>query len=244
MIEEFTQYVNKFNRGDINIDRKYYHSLRVKSLCQVLAKHIGFSDEDAKIAEVVGLLHDYGRFHQWSLYHTYNDHKSIDHGDYGVEELFEKDQIQNFWTKKEDYDEIYDAIKYHNKIAIPNNLSDHNKKLCKIIRDADKLDIMYLYASESLPFPEEGEIAPKVKEYFDNETLVDTKFEQTDADHGITILALMYDINFNYSFYHLKEYKILDQIYENIKEKEKFKPYFEKINNYIDSKIKEMDKNA
>ena len=238
MIEEFRKYVNNFDFTDKNIERKYYHSLRVKSLCQLIAKDVGFSDEDAKIAEVVGLLHDYGRFMQWNEYHTYRDLDSIDHGDYGVKQLFDNNEITNFWTNVKDYDEIYDAIKYHNKIAIPEHLSEHNKTLCKVIRDADKLDIMYLYVSKALTFQEDGDVSAKVKETFDAEKTINRKDEKTGADTAITLLALVYDLNFDYSFKHLKKYKIIEQIYENVKDKEKFKYYFDKVINYIDEKSK------
>lgn len=241
MIEEFKKYVEKFDRSDKDIDRKYYHSLRVKDLCQILAKHLNLDEDNRKIVEVIGLLHDYGRFMQWQKYHTYNDSLSIDHGDYAVEELFKKGQIKKFWPDIKDYDEIYDAIKYHNKLEIPSYLSDHNKLLCKIIRDADKLDILYLYVSKSLVIQEDGEISKNVKEAFDNERTVNKKDEKTAADHTIVVLALIYDMNFDYSFKHLKDYKIFDQIFENVKNKEKFRIYFDKVNEYIDKKVREME---
>ena len=99
MIEEFKKHVNKFDMNDTNIKFKYYHSLRVKSLSQLIAKYAGFNEDDAKIAEIVGLLHDYGRFPQWEKYHTYVDHKSIDHAELGLELLFEKGDIKKFLTK-------------------------------------------------------------------------------------------------------------------------------------------------
>ena len=237
MIEEFRKYVENFDFNDKNIERKYYHSLRVKSLCQLIAKDLGFSDEDAKIAEVVGLLHDYGRFKQWTIYHTYRDLDSIDHADYGVRELFDNGEIANFWTNKEDYDEIYDAIKYHNKINIPENLSEHNKLLCKVVRDADKLDIMYLYVSNTLLFEEDGDISPKVKESFDNQKTVNRKDQKTEADNIILLLAFVYDLNFDYSFKHLKKHKILNQLYEIIKDKDKYKYYFDAAIRFVEEKI-------
>lgn len=240
MLEEFKNYVSNYDMSDNNIERKYYHSLRVKSLCQVIAKYAGFNDEDIKIAEVVGLLHDYGRFPQWEKYKTYRDNLSIDHADYAVEKLFDEGQIANYWTNTDDYDEIYDAIKYHNKLNIPDDLSKHNKLLCQVIRDADKLDILYLYASNTCKFVSlDDEISEKVKNDFNNEKLIDYKDIKYPVDHFIQTLALVYDLNFKYSFEHLKKYKIFDQIYDNVKDKEKFKPYFDKVNNYIDRKIKE-----
>ena len=239
MINQFKKYVNTFDFNDKNIEKKYYHSLRVKSLCKLISKDIGFNNEEVKIAEVAGLLHDYGRFMQWSKYHTFKDYESIDHGDYGASQLFDKNEIVNYLIDEKKYAEIYNAIKYHNKISLPKDLPERSQTLCKIVRDADKLDIMYLYSSQELIFPEEGEISSVVKKTFDNETLINKKDEISGADHGITDLAFIYDLNFTYSFKHLKRYKIIEQIYENLKDKEKFKYYFEKIVKYIDAQIKE-----
>ncbi len=242
MIEQFTKHVEQYDRKDPNINRKYFHSLRVKSLCQLIAKYAGFSDEDAKIAEVVGLLHDYARFEQWTNYHTFSDLESIDHGNLAIEKLFYDNDIINFWSQVKDYDEIFDAIKYHNKYEVPETLSDHNKLLCKVIRDADKLDIFYLYASNSLDFPEdEYEITEEIKESFEKEEAAKSIYKQNQSDHGILVLAFIFDLNFKYSFEHLKKYKIIDQLYENVKDKKKFKPYFDKVNKYIDKKIREDD---
>ena len=98
MINQFKKYVDTFDFNDKNIEKKYYHSLRVKSLCKLISKDIGFNNEEVKIAEVAGLLHDYGRFMQWSKYHTFKDYESIDHGDYGASQLFDKNEIVNYLT--------------------------------------------------------------------------------------------------------------------------------------------------
>lgn len=241
MLEEFKNYVSGYDMNDTNISFKYYHSIRVMELSKLIAKYAGFNEEDIKIVEVASLLHDYGRFPQWEKYHTYKDHESIDHADLAVEKLFGNKEITKFWTKEEDYDEIYDAIKYHNKLSVPNDLSSHNQLLCKVIRDADKLDILYLYAAKHIDFPEDGEISNFAKDSFDNEVIVDKRQLTTEADFGVVVLALVYDLNFKYSFEHLKEYKLISRIYENVKDKEKFKYYFDKIEKYIDKKIREME---
>ena len=238
MLEQFKKYVETFDMDDTNIALKYYHSLRVMNICKLISKNAGFNKADIKIAEIIGLLHDYGRFPQWRDYHTYNDHESIEHADLAVELLFNKKQIKNFWNKEEDYDEIYDAIKYHSKLRVPKNLSSHNRMMCKVIRDADKLDILYLYADKHIEFPEDGEVSINVKENFDNEQIIDKRKLKTKADFGLVVLALVFDLNFKCSFEYLKKYKLINQIYENIKDKEKFKYYFDKINKYIDEEMK------
>lgn len=238
MLEEFKNYVDKYDMNEKMIKLKYYHSLRVKSLSQLIAKYAGFNDEDAKIAEVVGLLHDYGRFPQWEKYHTYKDRISIDHADLAVDLLFNQNQIKNFWNKEEDYDEIYDAIKYHNKFEVADNLSEHNKTLCKIIRDADKLDIFYLLSENLIEEHEiDAPISEKVISNFNQNKLVLLTDIQNGNDTILAHLAFVFDLNYKYSFKHLHDHKIIDKYFEFIKDKEKFRPYFEIIQKYIEERM-------
>lgn len=238
MIEKFKKYVDKFDFGDSNITRKYDHSLRVMELCKGIAKDLGLSNDDILLSEVIGLLHDYGRFMQVNKYHTFSDLKSIDLGDYGVQVLFDNNEISNYWDNKNDYDIIYDAIKYHNKLEIPKGLDKRNNMFCQIVRDADKLDILYIFASKIFILPEDDDISLKVKETFEDEKQINRKDEISGADRVITTLALIYDLNYKYSFRYLKKYKIIEQIYDNINDKDKFKYYFDKIFKYIDEKSK------
>ena len=235
MLEQFNKYVNQFynknNANDKGISRKYKHSIRVMKLMQQMSNELNMDKEEAK---VVGLLHDYGRFYQWNKYHTFNDSISIDHADYGVKLLFNDNEIEKFYFNKKHYKEIKEAIYYHNKYKCPNNI------LCKMIRDADKLDILYLHTTEMI-LTEEGEISKQVKQTFDNENLVDYKSIITNADNIIKTLAYIYDLNYTFSFKYLKENDIIEKIYQKLKNKEKFKIYFNKINSYIEEKLKEME---
>lgn len=54
------------------------------------------SQEDIELAELIGLLHDIGRFEQVRLYHTFVDKDSINHGEYGAKILFEDGLIRKF----------------------------------------------------------------------------------------------------------------------------------------------------
>lgn len=241
--EKFKKYVYNFDINDDNIMRKYYHSLRVKDLCELIAKSEGLNEEDKKIAKIVGLLHDYGRFPQWTEYKTYSDINSIDHGDLGVKLLMEDLEIREYTKEVKNYDEIYDAIKNHNKYKIKPRLSKHNKLLCEIIRDADKLDIFYLLSSKEIPNISytltEDEISPKVLECFNNEKLVYSKDIQNNNDFIIAFLAMIYDLNFKYSFEHLLKYKTLEKFYESLENKELYIDYFEKIYNFMKKKVEE-----
>lgn len=98
---------------------------------------------------------------------------------------------------------------------------------------------MYLYASKTLNFENLGnEVSEKVESDFNNEHSVNYEDIHFSLDRFLQVLALVYDLNFKYSFMHLKKYKTIWQIYENINN-ENLKPYFEKIDNYIERKIRE-----
>lgn len=236
MKPEFDKFVKTFDMNEKSIQKKYNHSYRVEKLCELLTK----DNSKEKIASVIGLLHDYGRFYQWTKYKTFSDKESIDHADYAVTELFEKNKIQNFYQEKEDYKKIYEAIKYHNKYSIPDNVED--RFLCEMIRDADKLDILYMYTTGELKLSEEGEITHKIKDEYYSHKLIKFEFIKTKIDRSINVLSLVYDLYLKDSYKYLKDNNIIDKIYDKIKDKAKFKDYIKEIKKHINKKLREDDK--
>lgn len=235
--EQFRKHFEKYDINEPAIKRKYYHSIRVCDLAILIAKYAGFNDSDTEIAAISGLLHDYARFEQWTKYKTYKDKDSIDHGDLGVKRLFEDNEIINYKLNISDYDEVYDAIKYHNKYSIPSNLSKHNTLLCKIIRDADKLDILYLRTCNDLLIDDE-EISNSVRKKFFEEKCINKNDVKNYSDGIVLIIAFIYDLNFKYSFEYLEKTNLIWKIFNQIKDKEKFREYFEYIDKYIKERVK------
>ena len=66
------------------IQMKEKHTGYVTTNARQLALHLQLSSHDVNLAELIGLLHDVGRFRQWQLYKTFVDAKSEDHADLGV----------------------------------------------------------------------------------------------------------------------------------------------------------------
>ena len=237
--ETFKNYVSNYNMNEFAIKMKYEHSLRVMDFCEFIAKENNFNDKDMEISILVGLLHDYARFEQWTKYKTYSDLKSIDHGDLAVEKLFDNNEIIDYCKNQEYYDEIYDAIKYHNKMDFSDDISVHNKLLCKVIRDADKLDIFYLLGAEKdLMKQDNGIISDKIKEDFYNHKQVSRKDVKCENDNIVLDLSMVYDLNFKCSLEYLKENGLIDKMFDNIEDKEMFKEYFEYIKNYIEERTR------
>lgn len=206
--KEFIKYVKGFNLKDKNIMGKFHHSFRVMDFATEIAKSLHLSDEDIKLASIIGLLHDIGRFEQWTKYETYSDSKSIDHGDLGSDILKQDGFINNFVEDEEEKRIILIAIKNHNKYKIEDNLSERELLMSKIIRDADKLDIMKEQGkiTQNIDF-----IKPELLESFDKKELCNDKFVENEIDHVLRLLSFIYDLNFKYSY----EYLLNNNIIQN-----------------------------
>ena len=55
------------------------------------------------------MLHDIGRFEQIKRYGTFNDSKSVDHGEFGADLLFKEQRLIEDYIDVRDYDKIYVA---------------------------------------------------------------------------------------------------------------------------------------
>ena len=148
----FDKYISNYDKSVKQIRFKYFHSYRVEKLMKKLAIALGLSKEEVKIAELIGLLHDIGRFEQIKKYGDCSDVKTgIDHADESCIYLFDNNHIRDF-IEDDKYDSIIeDAIKYHNKIKIDDSIVGKNLLFSKMIRDMDKVDI-YRVLSEEYSF--------------------------------------------------------------------------------------------
>ena len=121
------------------IQMKEKHTGYVTTNARQLALHLQLSSHDVDLAELIGLLHDVGRFRQWSVYRTFRDNLSEDHAELGLK-LIKEQQLYNE-LNSEDQDILLFAIGNHNKKFIAQAPSERHLLFAKIIRDADKLDI-------------------------------------------------------------------------------------------------------
>ena len=207
--EKFIEYANNFDTTEKMIDLKLNHSLRVMEISKEIAKKMNLNEEDTEIATIIGLLHDIARFEQYTQYRTFRDIDSRDHGDWAFE-ILNKDIRKYVDTDKYD-DLIKIAVKNHNKFEIEPNLSEKELLFCKIIRDADKLDIFYeaTYAfwigkTEQV---NNSEINEKAYKAFCNHQLIKRVKGENYDDYNkvITTIAFIFDLNFQESFKILKE---------------------------------------
>ena len=236
----FDKHVHNYDMNESPISLKYAHSYRVMELCKKIAEDLELSKEDTELAMVIGLLHDYSRFEQWKNFKTFNDEESVDHGDLAVAELFGDNEINKFGIPISYYQTIYYAIKYHNKYEYPENISDRDMMFCKLIKDADKLDIFYLVSIGKIKITnDESSITQTISEEFYEEKLLRKEDRKTNSDRIIFYLCMMYDFNFKYSYKFIKEKEILEKIFNLVNKNEKFEPYFNYMGEHIEKGSKQ-----
>lgn len=228
--ETFKKYISNYNIKDPKIELKVIHMYHVANNSAKISKMMGLSEKEQKLAELIGLLHDIGRFEQIKQYNTFADSKSIDHGQKGVEVLFKNGLIKEFVQEKEEYDIIYKAIYNHNKYEIEKGLSEREMLHCKIIRDADNLDIYRglmeqkiedfgYFNSKNIS---EEIISLKIFEEFKKEKLIVYSDVETDMDVMVAIIAHIYAINFKETLNIIKENNYINGFVERLDCKDEY----------------------
>ena len=249
--QKFIKYVENYDLTKKSIKSKLEHSLRVMELSEKIAVAEGLTSEEIEIATLIGLLHDIARFKQYTEFKTFSDNLSFDHGEVGVEILKTNNYIREYISNNKFDETIMIAIKNHNKLQIEKGLTEEQNKFSKIIRDADKIDILF-QASQGFwnvdkNEMEQSEINLEIKNDFDKKQTIDrTKYpEILYANSILQIIGLVFDINYKSSFEIIQQEKYIEKIvdqfdYKNENTKIQLKDAKEKANDYILDKIKEV----
>ena len=213
----FKEYIKNYNPEDGKIKIKIAHIERVSQIAKRLAEELGLEEEDIKLAELIGLLHDIGRFEQIRVYNTFLDKDSIDHGEYAIKVLYEDGLIKKF-LDTDKYDNIIKkSILNHNQAKIEKGLSERENLHSKIIRDADKMDIFYVLTTadkkELYGEIEYEKITNNIYEQFLNDKLINYNDLKTNVDLLVAQFTYVYDFNFNQSLDIIKENKYVEKLY-------------------------------
>lgn len=243
-IEYFESYVKNFDINEKQIIGKYEHTFRVMEISKNIAESIGLNEEQVEIATFIALFHDISRFEQYTKYRTFNDLISFDHGDYAVKILEDNNLFEEFSTDGKVQNIIKKAIKNHNKFRIDSSLNEEEQIYAKIIRDADKLDILYLtmilyfIEQDRKEKIENGFILENVMEQFRNkEDILKTK-DFKEIDNFLIYLGFTFDFYYKYSFEMLKKEDYINKIIDNFDFKnEETRKNIDEIKNIINEYI-------
>ena len=212
-IQAFKEFLKDYDYTQKGIGLKEAHTYRVMNFSIEIAKSINLSEKDVRLAGLIGLLHDIGRFEQLRLYNTFDDSISTDHAQLGIK-MIEKIPIFN---SEEEIDLIKKAVFYHNKFEVGKELTEREVLFANIIRDADKLDIVNLYLEQELRIVTiDAFVNDEVYNTFLSKKSINHSQVKSKIDHYILILALMFDYNFDYSLNYSKENKTYIKLIDKI----------------------------
>jgi putative nucleotidyltransferase with HDIG domain len=246
---KFLEFVDSFHSTDSTIQSgillKRNHSLRVSSLSGYICKSLNLNHHETILAKMIGLLHDIGRFDQITRYGTFDDRRSFDHGKFGTELLRRLGFLMELDPSVQDT--IFFCVLHHNKQAIPLETNNSNLLHAKIVRDADKLDIMHIQLKEqndmaySMFTKGENEIDVKVSDSvlasFVNREIVGYDNMQKDIDRQLLMVAWVYDLNFSISYCLLKNRQYLKKIKNVLADTDEIDLIFNLVDEYVDQKL-------
>lgn len=239
----FNEYIKRYDFNNEKIHLKYGHTLRVVDFCEDISRTLNLSGEDIELARLIGLLHDLGRFEQIKMYDTYNDDISIDHASLAIEILQKDNYIDKFVKDGASKKIIMEAIVNHNKFKINDKLDSRTELFAKIIRDADKLDIMNLIVNGKLEITfNSGRISCTVLDSILHQQEVHNTDVNSKIDNYVSSVAFVFDLNFDYSIKYIKDKNLLSILIDNIairndNEKEKLLAIKVAVSEYIKERL-------
>ena len=166
------------------MDLKCQHTLRVLANAKTIVETEHFAPKVSRAGLLAALYHDLGRFEQYLRYHTFKDRDSIDHGNLSFKVLSQMVRL----SSEEDWinTAVLTGVRLHNKFTLPDNLEPEIKIVCKVVRDADKIDILRVIDQHL-----------SIKPY--NPTVVLSLPDRQDIDNQVTIQAALEDRLVSYS---------------------------------------------
>lgn len=100
---EFERYLDGYDRDDDKVRLKIVHTYGVTECSRKIAEGMKLPEQEQELAELIGLLHDIGRFEQLKRFDSFEPN-TMDHAGFGVKILFEEGMIRNF-VKEDTWDE-------------------------------------------------------------------------------------------------------------------------------------------
>ena len=247
----FADYVMEFSSDEPayqrNIELKRAHSYEVMANMATLSKRLNLSEDEQTIARIIGLLHDIGRFEQFKRYHTFYDKVSVDHAELWLEVLHSLKILDSLDLAVQGL--ILTAIKWHNKKTIPQDLAEDEALFCRMIRDADKLDIWRVVTNYycnmdketnntlQLDLPDTpGYQEVNIKAIRQHE-IVDNNHLKNLNDFKLMQVGWVFDLNFDDSVWLLNERNYMQPLFAALPEDENIRQLKNEVETYMEQVI-------
>lgn len=219
----FADYVRHYDASDPKIALKIVHTRHVAHLCGEIATSLGLSSNLVDLAWTCGMLHDIGRFEQIARFHTFADGRSIDHALLGAQVLIDEGAIRSFLDDASLYPTIAEVVRQHNRLTIDKTLDAQTTLMCKIVRDADKIDILRVncesQVSDIYDFDEAtlaaSPLSSAVVDSFARHITLDRTLRRYPADYLVGHVSFAFGLEFDASVRILDSQGHLYQMFEH-----------------------------
>lgn len=220
---EFEHYLDGYDRNDDKVHLKIVHTYGVTEYSRQIAERLNLPDEDRELAQLIGLLHDIGRFEQLKRFDSFEP-DTMDHASFGVQILFSEGMIRNF-AGKDSWDGIIQtAIARHSDFRLTGITDSRTLMHARIIRDADKLDNCRVKLEDTIETilgvsaEEVGKssLSPEVMAQFRRKESILSSTRRTKMDYWLSYLAYFFDINYTVSWDIIREHDYVTRLIDRI----------------------------
>ena len=199
----------------LTVQSKVSHTMRVLAHTRGILKETAIREDLLPVAEVAAILHDVGRFPQLVSRASFDDRTGYDHAEEGERILRKSDVLTPF---DEPFRElVLTAVRFHNAGVLPENLTDDERLILEILRDADKLDALgnaVKYMSPDTPYGKalkagmvwhDTEVSEDVIELSLKRKLIPFTAIKWSNDFVLFLTCWLYDLHFPYAYTWLHE---------------------------------------
>ncbi len=226
---------------------KAQHTGRVRAEIRALGRDLALDPGELRFADATALLHDVGRFAQFTRYGTFADNRSVNHAELGVEILQAGAVLAELPAVERDL--ILQVVLYHNRIRVPTEASDNCRFYTNMLRDADKLDIWRVVTTHyadpdgqhngaiELDLPD----TPGYDSQIGRDLLAGRVADVTNLhnlnDFKLAQAGWIYDINFRATFARIKQRGILERLRTALPSAPGIDSIFTAIASYLDQQL-------
>jgi len=244
----FADYVKKFHSSDFNhqqnINMKVDHTRRVCIEIIKIGKSLKLNRKYLRLAEVIALLHDVGRFEQYARYRTYADFKSEDHAKLGIKVLREKCVLKGINRSTQEL--ILRTIVYHNQAKLPEIEDKNCLFFSRLLRDADKLDVWWVITdyysnmnstrNEVFEFglPDRPEISDEACANLLARRIVKMDYVKTLNDLKLFQMGWIYDVNFLPTFRLIRDRGYMEMFRDSLPQSHKILKVYSEVRTYLE----------
>lgn len=221
--KRFEEYLSHYDRENDKVRLKITHTYGVTEYSRQIAVRMGLSGEDQELAQLIGMLHDIGRFEQLKRFDSFEP-DTMDHASFGVQILFGEGMICDFIEDRKWDGIIRTAIARHSDFKLDGIKNEHELLHARLIRDADKLDNCRVKLEDTIETilgvsaEEVGKtkISQRVMDQFMREESILSSMRETKMDYWLSYLAYFYDINFKASMEIIDENNYIEKLIQRI----------------------------